>query len=134
MEDRMRALSLSLLLAAMTLGCGDGNLRKVNVSPAKVDAATYTNGQVQFFASWAPSRAAAMGVRILQVEWAVDNPPWLLLSVTDNVTIDANGVATCKLGYIGTNTILAIVAADPTKPIDSRGHNALIGTAQIICP
>ena len=88
---------------------------------------------MQFVAYTSVGGGAGAGIRI-PVQWAVDNPPWLLLPVTDNVTIDADGVATCKPGYIGTNTILAIAAADPSKPVDSRGHNALIGTAQIICP
>jgi len=122
-------LVAALVLAAMswlTTGCGSGSprrLQSVSVSPARADAMSFPNGQVQFTAMGIYSQPPSPS--------AIPQSGWLL-EQANIATISQSGIAQCNPGVSGVVTVKASTAG----PCSGTGCTAplLSGTAQLTCP
>jgi hypothetical protein len=124
-------LMLIFVVGVGTLSCGSSNnsqrlLQSIMVAPATADAQNFPNGQVPFAATGnysAPPTPAPVTV----ATWCVHDSNGCM-GGTPGATVDANGVAQCDAGFIGTVEIAAIAS-------NGAGAGAAVtGTAQLTCP
>ncbi|MBZ5599574.1 MAG: hypothetical protein LAN83_14785 [Acidobacteriia bacterium] len=132
-------LSIVFLLGSLgSLSCGSMNnnqrlLQSIMVTPAAADAQNFPNGQVPFTATGnysAPPTPASVFV----ATWCVHDSNGCM-GGTPGATVDANGLAQCDSGFIGTVEIAAIASNGAGAPVRMGDTGAAVaGTAQLTCP
>jgi hypothetical protein len=130
------------LSACVTLACGSNNrqIDSINVVPASADAQNYPDGKVPFVATGHYS-TAPRSVTPLQAGWGAASINQVIGPPTDDVSIDANGVAQCNAGASGTYLVGAWVNVPykgPPVPCPATLYgdscSSVVGTAQLTCP
>ena len=129
------------------LACGGSRkIQSITVNPASADAKDYPDGKVPFIATGKYNMSPPT-VTPLRANWAVaslqtaNSVPTLGVG-TDEVLIDANGVAQCAAGAAGTFSVAAWVAlpySGPPTPCPLTLYGSMscpnvMGTTQLTCP
>lgn len=137
-QRRMASLTCGCLAAVLLSGCGGSgtmtgrSLKAITVSPAIADGST-SAGTVQFTATghWS---AAPITTTPFPANWVVcqNNQP------VKDVTVSANGLATCGSGAKGTYQVNAWswpIGQGGCLAISACGGGCTIeGSAQLTCP
>lgn len=108
-----------LCLMVLATGCGSSTprtLQSMTASPVTADAKDFANGRVKFTATGTYNQPPTTVTPLPVTAWSV-NP-------TTIATIDANGVAECLPGQVGTVKIEIAIAGD----------GPLMNVAQLTCP
>ena len=129
------------LAACVVLACGSGRkLETITVTPASADALDYPDGKVPFIATGHYSSSPMSVTPLHATGWGAASGQ-VVGSPTNDVSVDANGVAQCNAGASGTYIVGAWVdlpyhGQPPPCPITLFGESCpnVIGTAQLTCP
>lgn len=126
---RLRVTLLVFTISGMVACAGDPHNRhllSVAVSPAAASAQDFPNGQVPFTAVGSFDKSPSPET-LNPAVWDVfptPNPP-------DAVSIDQNGVAQCKSGFIGTVTVRG--GQFECGPTPTSVCKLIFGAAQLTC-
>jgi hypothetical protein len=126
------AIGYATLFSALlsTLSCGVSlprHLVSVSVTPATASAHNSPNGQVQFSAVGTFDRAPSP-TTLSPATWIISPTP----NPSDAASINENGVAQCKAGFVGTVTVEGGQAQ--CGPTSTDACKLIHGSAQLTCP
>jgi hypothetical protein len=125
-----------LTIALASTGCGSSRtLQSVTLTPASADAKNYPNGQVRLVATGTFSKPPSPSpLTSSDVLWCAGAAGACAGNIMPNVTVDQNGVAQCRPGFVGTATVLAGTKSTAMTMPDGGPQLKVFGAAQISCP
>jgi len=125
-----------LTIALASTGCGSNRtLQSVTLTPASADAKNYPNGQVRLDATGTFSKPPSPSpLTSSDVLWCAGAAGACAGNIMPNVTVDQNGVAQCRPGFVGTATVLAGTKSTAMTMPDEGPQLKVFGAAQISCP
>jgi hypothetical protein len=125
-----------LTIAPASTGCGSSRtLQSVTLTPASADAKNYPNGQVRLVATGTFSKPPSPSpLTSSDVLWCAGAAGACAGNIMPNVTVDQNGVAQCRPGFVGTATVLAGTKSTAMTMPDGGPQLKVFGAAQISCP
>jgi hypothetical protein len=125
-----------LTIALASTGCGSNRtLQSVTLTPASADAKNYPNGQVRLVATGTFSKPPSPSpLTSSDVLWCAGAAGACAGNIMPNVTVDQNGVAQCRPGFVGTATVLAGTKSTAMTMPDEGPQLKVFGAAQISCP
>lgn len=132
----LSAAAVLLTIALASTGCGSNRtLQGVTLTPASADAKNYPNGQVRLVATGTFSKPPSPSpLTSLDVLWCAGAAGACAGNIMPNVTVDQNGVAQCRPGFVGTATVLAGTKSTAMTMPDEGPQLKVFGAAQISCP
>jgi hypothetical protein len=127
---RIGATLLILAIWFAFVGCGNTpppHLVSVSVTPAIADAQNFPDGQVQFTAVGTFDHRPS-SITLSPAIWQVSSNT----NPVDAASVNQNGVAQCKAGFLGTVTILG--GQFQCGPTRTDSCKLITGSAQLTCP